>query len=227
MNSILDLIFPSLCLNCRKGVKGGDVICASCFSAIPLNQTLFCGTCRARLADNKKICHKDSKFILGSAANYDNDAVKNLVHGLKFRYLRSAASPLAELLIRYFMDLGFSTFNFVVVPVPLSRERFRKRGFNQSLLVAEIFSKHFDLPIAADAILRIKNTKPQSDTKNLAERRENVNGCFSVKNPEAAYGKNIILIDDVITSGATVSEAVSALKSAGAKRIIVLTVTKA
>ncbi len=235
LDTILNLIFPSLCLNCRNNVKSGDVVCDKCFEAIPINQTLFCGKCRARLPDGKKICHKDSKFILGSASGYDNDAVKNLIHGLKFQYLRSAAAPLGELIIRYFTNLKLSTFNFTVIPLPLSSERLRKRGFNQSELIAEVFARHFSLPMDKNCLTRIKNTKPQSDTKNLRERRENVSGCFAVKNPEAACGEprrtvrggNIILIDDVITSGATVSEAASALKSAGAKKVLVLTAAKA
>lgn len=224
-DTFLNLIFPSLCLGCRKSTKGLP-ICGECFSAIPIHQTLFCGICRARLPNNTKICHKDSQFILGSAADYGNDAVKNLIHGLKFQYVRLAAVPLAELLSRYFANVQLSTLNFVVIPLPLSKERLRKRGYNQSELIAEIFAKRFNLIRNTNSLIRTKNTLPQSDTKNLSERRRNVSGCFSVKNPELVQGKNVILIDDVVTSGATISEAVSALKRAGAKNVLALTVAK-
>lgn len=163
---------------------------------------------------------------MGSAANYESDAVKDLIHGLKFQYLRAAAVPLGDLLANYVANLGLSTLNFVVIPLPLSKNRLRKRGFNQSALIAARFAERLDLPLRTDALMRAKHAKPQSETKSAAERRANVTGAFAVKNADDVTGKNVLLIDDVVTSGATLSGAASALKSAGAKTIIALTTAK-
>jgi len=226
LDSLINIIFPSHCLNCRKNAERGGVICADCFGKISLNQTLFCGKCRARIPDQKKICHNSFPYLLGAAGSYGDETLKNLIHGLKFQYLKSAARPLGEILIRYTDGLGLPLEKFSVIPVPLSKKRLRERGFNQSELIAKILAEHFGLPIDASSLTRAKNTKPQSETKNLAERRENVRACFFVTHPEAVAGRNILLIDDVTTSGATLFEAASALKSAGARKILAMTVAK-
>lgn len=236
LKSLINILFPSLCLSCEKHIRGEGVLCPECFGKISLNQTLFCGKCRARLPDQRKICHRDFPYLLGAAGNYNDEILKNLIHGLKFKYLKSAARPLGEILIRYTEKLHLPLEKFLVVPLPLSKNRLRERGFNQAELIAKIFAEHFRLPLITDALTRGKHTKPQSETKNLLERKENVRGCFTVAQPDplrqsasearTIAGKNILLIDDVTTSGATLLEAAAVLKNAGAKKIIALTVAK-
>ncbi|MDO8536841.1 MAG: ComF family protein [bacterium] len=247
LDKLLNLIFPPLCLNCGKSTAGfaspeagsvqpkagfaspetgGEVLCAACSSLVKLNQTLFCGKCGLRLASGKKICHQDYPYLLGSAADY-GAVMKSLIHGLKFRFIKKAAEPLGKFLIRYTEGLSLPVQKFVVVPIPLSGTRLRERGFNQSELVAKIFADHFNLALETKLLLRVKNTKPQSETRNLVERKENIKECFAVITPEYLRGKNIILIDDVTTSGATLFEAAKVLKSAGVRKILALTVAKA
>ena len=226
LKSLLNAIFPQRCLSCRKNTSG-EPICQKCFSGIPINKTFFCGLCRARLADNKKICHEKFPYILGAASEYSNEAVKNLIHGLKFKYIKDAAAPLGELLALYIKTTGFQVKNFVVVPVPLSAKRLRERGFNQSELIAKSFAERVASPTETVALARIKNSKPQSGAKNVGERRENVKACFSVVGPKFVANKNILLIDDVTTSGATMLEAAKTLKAAGAKKIVALAAARA
>ncbi len=227
LDKLIDLIFPSNCLGCGKTMGSGAAICGECLTKINVNNTLFCGKCSARLAEGKRMCHLDFPYALGAATDYTDEIVKNLVHLLKFKYVKSAAEPLARLLVRYAENLRIPIAEYLVMPIPLSGRRSRERGFNQSELIAEIFAAHFGLLLETKNFLRTKNTKAQSETKNLSERSENVKNCFGIKNPELFRGKKIILIDDVTTSGATFLEAALALKSADAKKIIALAVARA
>lgn len=234
LDKIINLIFPSFCLGCGKRTKNSDAICAGCLSAIHLNSALFCGKCGARLPTGqaglpagKKICHPSFPYVLGAATQYEDEAVKKLVHALKFKYVKIAAETLAHFLVSYAENLRLPLTNYLVVPIPLSGKRLRERGFNQSELIAKIFVAHFGLLLDTKNFLRTKNTKAQSETKNLDERRKNVAGCFAVKNPELFCGKKIILIDDVTTSGATFYEAALMLKSAGARKVIAFAVARA
>jgi competence protein ComFC len=211
LEALFNLIFPAKCLACEKNLSNGGVICEECFSLVRINQTLFCGRCLARLPEARRICHPDFPYVLGAVASYEDETVKKLIHALKFQYLKAAAEPLGNLL----------------VPLPLSSQRLKKRGFNQSELIAKIFANRFLLQIQTACLVRSKNSKPQSETKSLNERRENIKGCFGVKNASVLNGRNIILIDDVTTSGATLLEAAEVLKSAGVKKIIALTIAKA
>jgi ComF family protein len=222
----IDLLFPSQCLNCESKTASGAAVCGICLTKVRFNRTLFCAKCRARLPANKKICHPDFPYILGAATDYENEAVKNLIHGLKFRFIRRAAEPLAKFLIQYIEELSLPINAFILVPMPLGKKRERERGFNQSRLIAELVAKHFSMPLVVGNLVRKKNTKPQSKL-NFEERIANIKDCFSLKNPGAVLAKNILLIDDVVTSGATMHEAALTLKAAGARKIIALAATKA
>lgn len=240
---LLDVLFPPLCLNCRHNIESGKVVCDSCFSAIKISDTLFCGKCRARLpaavpakaglalpatgqTEHKKICHLDFPYLLGAAADYRDEAVQELVHALKFDFVKAAARPLAALLVKYAERVNYPIDGFVIVPIPLSKTRKRKRGFNQSFLLAEIFADRFDLEFHPSILVRHKNTLAQSELKDFEKKRANVENCFSVAEPDMVQGKNFILIDDVVTSGATLFEAANALKRAGAKKIIAFAAAK-
>ncbi len=98
-NIILDIFFPPLCLNCRRHLKTRIAtnmntnsheykkwLCDDCYSLIKINNTLFCPACRARLAENKKICHYDVPYLLAAAGNYDDPVLQNLIHYFKYKY---------------------------------------------------------------------------------------------------------------------------------------------
>jgi ComF family protein len=239
-NLILDIFFQPICLNCQKHLQRSkttnssestnNYLCDNCYNSIKLNNTLFCPVCRARLAENKRICHYDSSYLLAAAGNYDDPALQNLIHYFKYKYFRNLAPILGEILIQYLNSLNpkFYILNSkpIVIPIPLHPRRERKRGFNQAKLIAEIVAQYFALPLI-DGLKRIKNNKPQVNLKNDELRNKNVANCFKIKNSDFVQGKNIILVDDVFTSGATMNEAVKVLKENGAKRIIALVLAKA
>jgi competence protein ComFC len=226
---IKDFIFPPVCLHCMKrldDINKRDAICEKCFSTIKINNSLTCGKCYLRLAEGRRICHKDFPYILGAAASYDDETVKDLIHGLKFNFIKDASKPLAKLLINYVAVLPIVSGEWEVVPVPLGKRRERQRGFNQSKLIAELFAEHFNLSINDYSLVRFKNTKPQSEVKGVNKRYENVSDAFRVESTREVSGKNIILIDDVTTSGATFVSAALALRDAGVRRIIALAMAK-
>jgi competence protein ComFC len=220
-----NILFPPLCLNCRKTSEND--LCPACRNTIQINTSLFCPVCGLRLADNKRVCHKDSQYLLAAATSYNNEAVRSLLKLFKFKKWRRLQEPLGEILIRYLENWKLEIGNFVALPIPLHPDREAERGFNQSLLLAKIAADFYKLQLAPDILKRTKNTKTQSLAKNHEERTQNVAGCFSVTNPELITGQNVILVDDVHTSGATMSEAAKTLKSAGAKKIIALVIAKA
>lgn len=221
-----DIFFPPCCLACGQGVPKGT-LCAPCRASITISRTLFCGQCARRLFGGKENCHPDFPYLLGSPGKYRDKALASLIHSLKFRGVRAAADSIADLLIEYAGSLGIPFHGFTVVPIPLSRERRRARGFNQSELIAKPFAERFGLPCEAACLTRVRHAKPQSETKSIAERKENIRGAFAAAHTGAVAGKNIILIDDVTTSGATFLEAARALKSKGAARIIALAAARA
>ena len=244
-DAIFDILFPPICVNCRKYITQSkqkitdisELICAECLTRIKINTSLFCPFCRARLADNKKICNHSKKnfpyyYFLAATGNYDDPILRNLIHCFKYRKFENLAPLLGELTVNYFENLkliGKSTdkpINYIIIPIPLHFWREKQRGFNQSKLIAEYIAKKLNLRLV-DNLKRAKNNKPQVESKNSEERNKNVEGIFKITNSDLIRGKNIILIDDVFTSGATINEAVKILKENGAKKIIALAIAKA
>lgn len=164
---------------------------------------------------------------MGAATNYDQQAVRQTIWRLKYRNRTGLAKPLADILIKYAAKLDLDWGRFIVIPVPLSQARLRNRGYNQSELIARIFSESFQIELNKTALVRTKNTPPQMEIRDWEARKKNIIGAFGVAKPELIKGKNIILIDDVFTSGATMNEAAHQLKDSGAKQIIGLVVAKA
>ena len=130
--------------------------------------------------------------------------------------------------IRTIRPDGLETFT--VIPLPLSKERQRARGFNQSSLIARSVAEQLSLPYTENILHRTRHRPPQSETEDVEERKNNIRGCFAVAEGAGAVpaaGKNIIVIDDVVTSGNTFNESARTLKDAGAQRILAVAVARA
>ncbi|MBI4992504.1 MAG: ComF family protein [Candidatus Harrisonbacteria bacterium] len=229
---LLDILFPSVCVNCKKDFsdeKQNNLLCQDCLKKIAINTTLFCGQCQARLPENKKICHKNFPYLLGAATNF-NDPIRNLIHQFKYRHWKRAELPIADIIKIYLGNLKLTSRqikNWTVLPVPLHKNRERNRGFNQAELIGKIIAANLKLPIRGDLLLRIKETKNQAELKDWQQRKNNVKDAFQVTDPKTIQGKNILLVDDVYTSGATINEAIRLLKESGARKIIAMVVAKA
>lgn len=226
LDSLLDLVFPPTCANCEARLYSQEPLCSACSSAITPHRTLFCGTCRARLPEAKKICHLGTPYLLGAATDYASDPIRSLIRALKFEYARSAGLFLGNLLARYATSLGFDWHGRIVIPVPLGKHRERARGFNQSMLIAETLARTTGCQVESANLFRSRDTAPQSELREPEERRINVEDCFTLRNPGSIKGARPVLVDDVTTSGATLYEAARVLKAAGARDIIAFTVAK-
>lgn len=225
--ALLDLIFPPRCVHCRAYLEDGRALCADCRRWIVLHRTFFCGKCRARRYSARELCHRGFPFLLGAAGEYEDPIMQGLIRSLKFHFVRAAAEPLGAILATYAARLRVSGSYDVILPIPLSRRRRRERGFNQSELIAQSFSTLSGIAVDTSVLQRSRHAPPQSGLRGEAERRANVAGSFDVVLPAAIRGRNIILLDDVITSGATMFEAANVLRTAGIKNILALAAAKA
>ncbi|HCY19026.1 MAG TPA: amidophosphoribosyltransferase [Deltaproteobacteria bacterium] len=171
----------------------------------------LCGTC----------IKKRRPFSIARSIGIYEGVLLEAVQRLKYNGKTSLARPLAKLMTKEF---SMNNYN-LIVPVPLHKTRLKERGFNQSLLLARELSKLYNLPIDYLNLRKIRATDPQVNLKGK-ERIENMKGAFAVKNGAGFKNKKILLIDDVYTTGATVTECSKVLKKAGAKTIDVLTLAR-
>ncbi|MDP1629168.1 MAG: ComF family protein [bacterium] len=230
----LDCLFPQTCLFCRKNTEKEKfaLICGGCFSKISFASAVFCPRCfrRRPKATNCPSCSPKLHLkILAAAASYEDEKIRTLIHKLKYNCLKELAQPLAELLINY-LKLAAPRWrrdkSITLIPVPLHKRKENWRGFNQSELIGKIIAENFGWHFENSVLTRIRNNPAQVDLKSFKERRENVKNLFAVKKPEIVKNKKIVLIDDVFTSGATLSECARVLKMAGAKRIYGLVIAR-
>lgn len=112
-----------------------------------------------------------------------------------------------------------------MIPVPIHNDRKRKRGYNQSELIAKEIGKKLDIPVISNCLVKIKNVVPQS-TLNKEQRKQNIKGVYQVKKEETIKGKRIVLVDDIFTTGSTLEECSKMLKQAGASKIGIFTIAK-
>jgi len=168
-----------------------------------------------------------------SMFSYNDPMVRKMIICMKYWRSEKIAEKFAEILCSEIVERVsemslFQNFkNPLIIPIPLSKNRLRKRGFNQAQLLAEKFcdlggENIFELQ--TKILKRTRDTPSQTTLQNKKERAENVKGCFIVEKPEKIKERNIILIDDVYTTGSTVGEARRALLEAGAKKVIGITV---
>lgn len=226
--ALLDILFPPICLHCKKNLSAEEKsarICSVCVGRIHIHSTLFCAKCRARMPENKKICHRDMPYMLAAAVNYDGP-VKDLVHQLKYRRWTSLSDIIRPIINTYIKNLALSAEDYIIVPIPLHSERLQERGFNQAELIGSMISEALRLPMRTDILERVKKTKAQAELKNYAERADNIIDAFRAAQSDAVQDKNIILVDDVYTSGATMDDAVRALRGRGAKKIVAFVLAK-
>ncbi len=227
---LLDIVFPKNCLQCGRE---GSYHCDDCASITPLPYALGCFGCRA--SGNGEIClacHGRYAFDgVIIAADYETEIVATLLRTLKYRFVAEVGEYAAAFLIRRleaYLHMSkaadfFSShfFEAVIIPMPLSRRRLRWRGFNQSALIASRVADYFALELSSAGIAR-RHRRPQAEL-NEEMRLRNLDGAFIIQGKVPA---RVVLVDDVITTGATASECAKALKAAGAEEVWVLAVAK-
>ncbi len=212
----LNLLFPQWCVGCGKK---GDFICHSCRSSLPRIMPPLCPRC-GKPQSSGILCSSCVSWqakIDGIRSPFRFDGVmRQAIHQLKYRNIRMLAAPLARLLNDYLITSPVP--GEVLVPVPLHRKRLRERGYNQSSLLARELSKLTSLPVVNDCLIRQRHAPPQTRTSTVDERQSNVADAFACGD-QRLQDKQVLLIDDVSTSGATLDACAAALKAAGATSV--------
>ena len=233
VRSVVDAFFPPLCMSCRKRVSEPHALCAACWAAISFIEGALCARCGTPFeADpgSETICGschaKPHDFDRARALCKYDDASKGLILGLKHGDRLDHVPGLSRWLARAGSELLAGAD--IIVPVPLHRWRLWKRRYNQAAILAKHLSHISGKPHRPLVLVRTRHTPSQGEMPSPKARRRNVLSAFKVPPDRRSglHGRNVLLIDDVLTTGATLDACARALKRAGAARVDVLTVSR-
>jgi ComF family protein len=233
ISGLVDILYPKTCLVCKKRLTDSSVdnlVCFACWGKIKKNLPPFCHRCGRQLSRKnltksicadcvKKTLHFDRAF---SPCIYEG-AVKELIHQFKYKNKDYLGSTLSKLMIDFIKEYELP-INFIdfIIPVPLHKTRLREREYNQAQILSNHIAREFKKMVSNDILIRNRYTKTQTELEP-EKRLSNVKNSFSVTHNDVFKGKNLLLVDDVLTTGSTVSEAAYALKNFGANIVFVLT----
>lgn len=233
--SILNLLYPSACEAC--GIKThawNQNICGSCYKKIKKRQPPFCIKCGKELPGSpemKNICNDCKKACIyfdraASVFHYD-DILKNLVHSFKYKKTISLAKEFSDLAVGFMEEYSIGMDSDMVLSIPMHPFRLFKREINPSEILAKNIAKKTGLKYSHGILKKIRNTTPQSRLARN-ERIHSVKNSFSLrKNKKTAIrNKNILLVDDLFTTGSTVNECAKVLKEAGSRSVEVITLAR-
>lgn len=241
----LDLLFPTECIGCGQE---GEILCGYCFKKIKINFNHYCLNCKNKNNFGEFCPECRNKFYLNGvwiAGNYKDKLLSRAIKTYKYKFFKNLNVRLGDFTSLFLRNLinknKFNRNNLdkglawkdlqkiknfpttllnlsasILVPVPIHKKRLRWRGFNQSELLAEIIGKNFNIAISKD-LARIKYAKPQAKL-NKEKRESSLKDSFVWKGNNLK-NKNIILIDDVVTTGATLNECAKILKQNGANEV--------
>ncbi|MCE7073574.1 ComF family protein [Dyadobacter sp. CY327] len=222
LSDFTDLIFPRCCEACDSPLVGNEAtICTSCMISLPrihlhgLHQDVI----RYKFVNVPEVALTHSFLLFTKKGK-----VQRLLHALKYKGNQDVGLLLGFMFGQEMMTAGMLPEAEMIISVPLHAKKKKSRGYNQSDLLAEGFANATGIPWSATILERTKHTATQTG-KSKTERRENVKGVFAVKD-HIDY-KNVIIIDDVLTTGATLEECVQTLKLAGCESFTILTIALA
>jgi ComF family protein len=215
LTQIIDFFLPRFCSSCKTKLSlTEEIICHSCYS-------------RIKKVDDERMNHEfDRKFTTeGIISNFaalfifeKDKELQQIIHSLKYDGKFRAGIFLGKLLADGLKN-KFSEWNIdLIVPVPLHHLKRAERGYNQAEFLAQGMKSVLKTPVKSNVIRRNRFTETQTNL-SLLERKENIRNAFTVRRPKIVKGKNILLIDDVITTGATISECGKILKESGAANV--------
>ena len=221
--SICNLFFPRYCVLCNQRLTISEHhICQQCFSALPLTQGHYMpGNIMEQSFWGLMPIERATAFFYYSAHE-----VRTLVHAAKYHKHPMVAQHVTQMMTRDMIPSGFFKSIDAIIPVPIHTMRELKRGYNQSLYIAQGISIETGLPILPHAVMRTRYTDSQTH-KNVMERRENMENVFRVVDNKSIKGKHLLLVDDVVTSAATISSLALELTAAGCSKISILSMAYA
>jgi len=227
----MDFLIPPLCLGCDKPVGQAQALCATCWNAIHFIDKPYCAKCGAPFdfpVDEGTQCgaclDEPPLYTAARAALVYDEASKPLILRLKHADRLHPVPALAAWMAR--AGGAFWPEADVIVPVPLHRWRLLKRRYNQAALLAQGIGRQVDKRVDVDLLVRHRATETQG-RRNRKERKANVAGAFALRSGAKVEGQTIVLIDDVLTSGATADACAKLLFAAGARAVYVVALARA
>ena len=213
--SLLDFVYPPTCLLCETRLEEEAHLCAACWETLA-------DSLNPRVQKGREDFRHFTGTIFFDAVvtcwEY-TPSVETIIHRLKYERGRKLGLCIAraagEALKAHFDGWG----DDLLVPIPLHKIRKRERGFNQSAILCRGLTDFLSFPVCPDALVRQRNT-PSQTALNAEERQENVRDAFRVRRPEVVAGRQIALVDDVVTTGATMNGCAEVLREAGAERVV-------
>ena len=233
LRAVASLFYPALCAICHAPVPRGDYICQNCLDKAPRIVAPFCAKCSEPFPgaiDGVFTCANCANRTLGfdaAVSAYRSRGVVRFIV-LQFKYNRQLQlrHPIAEWLEEAMNDPRLRPRRFdLVVPVPLHPARLRERGFNQAELLAKILAQKINIPLSR-ALERIRYTTTQTAFDRV-ERMENLRGAFRLRKKIGVRGLHLLLVDDILTTGSTLSECARVLRDAGAQSVYAVTAARA
>lgn len=224
-------LLPPHCLLCGARGESSRDLCAACAADLTPNRT-SCARCALPLPTPAALCgeclRSEPAFDAAFAPYLYGHPLDLLLTKLKFGHSLAAGRVLAELWIAALANGARATLPDAIVPVPLHATRLRERGYNQALELAKPLAREFDVALAPDLLCRARATAAQSDL-DAATRRRNLRGAFEVDASRLATTRpaHVVLLDDVMTTGATLRECARTLKRAGVARVDVWALARA
>lgn len=225
---LLDLLFPKKCLGCGRW---GLYVCLSCKKKLK-EATLKCFVCKKETylgLTHISCVHKNSLDGLYGFYFY-TPLVKRIITSIKFRLVQNAIYEVMTLVPLSFIEkiheIKLLFPDAILLAVPLHQKRIKKRGFNQSLVMAKYLASIMNIPICETIIERINDTPYQSQIHSLSDRKYNIKNAFRVVDANRIINRNIILFDDVYTTGSTLLEMVNTLKKNKSGKIYAITFAK-
>ena len=210
-NWILSVFFPPKCVLCKKVLSEAE--------------TDLCRACRENQPEHTAHKIKLSFLAQWTGLWYYKDDVRMSILRYKFYGYRSYADSYGRLLAMKLQKDGWDDTD-ILTWIPISRQRKRRRGYDQSELLAASVARELGM-MSTSTLRKIRNTKPQSSMGSAPQRRANILGAYEVVNPAIIRGQRVLLLDDIITTGATASEAARMLLTAGAKEVKLATLAVA
>lgn len=208
-NSFVDLLYPKVCEVCgRSLVRGEKYLCTACIADFPFTDATYV-TSEDILSQFETHYRPEKLYALFYYNKFSN--YKNLIYLIKYNSYRQLGIYLGQMLgERIASDCRADC----IVPIPLHKKREKERGFNQALEIACGINRATGIEVMADVVMRVQNNVSQTG-KNAAERLKNVENIFQLQNASCIQGRHVLLVDDVITTGATIGSCLRVLAEAG------------
>ncbi|HZC68048.1 MAG TPA: ComF family protein [Nitrospirales bacterium] len=235
LDRILHWVFPIDCAACGRPAMERRLpfFCRGCWETIQPIESPVCPRCGrpfdsplSLVASPGHLCgpcrEKPPAFDCALSPYRYEGVLEKAIHLFKYRRRDTLATPLADLMLVWADKLPSVS---LVMPVPLHPSRLRSREFNQALLLADQIADRLDLPLSFEQLVRVRATRPQTEL-DRKERARNMRRAFAVREPAGLEGQRVILVDDVLTTGATVNECARVLRRAGVESVTVLTLAR-